>query len=245
MSYVPGSTCEPEVATHLSSLGVEPDIYAFRWLTTLLAREFDLADTILLWDKFFADPHRFQFTLHCCVAMIRLQRQELLSGDFGDCLSLLQDYPPVDIDTLIQEAVNIRKEAKRKNAGEQRRTPDAVRSQEKRTQDAHRNDWNAAKSALTDALQNLKLKRNARAEVSSGRWDERRSSPFDHQEDVELPVQRVSKDRVVHPAKRAANLMSRAIDRTFKSREIPQDQELKEMSSRKSNDSSDEDVPLD
>lgn len=57
---------------------VLPQYYAFRWLTTLMAREFVLPDVQRLWDSLFADEHRFQLLVFCGVAMISLSKDYLL-----------------------------------------------------------------------------------------------------------------------------------------------------------------------
>ena len=99
---------EPQVAQHLSQQGIEPAFYAFRWLTALLAREFELPGTLRVWDTLFADPRRFSFLFFCCVAMVRLQRSALLAGDFVACLELLQNYPHTSIDAVLHEAQGIK-----------------------------------------------------------------------------------------------------------------------------------------
>jgi hypothetical protein len=57
---------------------VLPQYYAFRWLTTLMAREFVLPDVQRLWDSLFADEQRFQLLVFCGVAMISLSKEYLL-----------------------------------------------------------------------------------------------------------------------------------------------------------------------
>lgn len=211
-------------------MGVEPDIYAFRWLTTLLAREFDMADTIQLWDRFFADPDRFQFTLHCCVGMMRMHRDELLQGDFGDCINLLQEFPPVDIHTLIETAVDIRNEAKRKMSFQKNKAAGG-KTQERRAQDALKNQWNVSKSAIADALKELKRKGKTRNEFSDTGNEpyERQSSFLEHSGNEDSTN---GKHNVVNSAKRAANAVSRAFVQPFKQGNSPgnQDQELREIS---------------
>ena len=43
------------VSEKLVSAGVDPQFYALRWCTTLLARVFELPDSIRLWDCLFAE----------------------------------------------------------------------------------------------------------------------------------------------------------------------------------------------
>jgi hypothetical protein len=104
---------EPGVAAHLAGMGLDPYFYVFRWLTTMLSREFPLPDVLSLWDRMLADPHRFAFLLHLCVGMVRLQRPAIMAADFGSCMRLLQSYPPADVLALTRAAFEIRAEDER------------------------------------------------------------------------------------------------------------------------------------
>ena len=50
---------DPELREHLETLQLEPSFYALRWITTLLSREFNLPDTIRVWDSLFSDTSRY------------------------------------------------------------------------------------------------------------------------------------------------------------------------------------------
>jgi GTPase-activating protein len=93
---------DPQVRSHLDDCGIDPGFYSIRWLTTLLSREFLLADTIRLWDSMFASTHKDNFMRYVCVCMVMIIREELLEGDFGTCLKLLQSYPPTDVEKLLE-----------------------------------------------------------------------------------------------------------------------------------------------
>jgi len=103
-----------------------------------MSQEFKLPEVIQLWDFFFADPNRFEFLHFFCCAMLVFVRDELLRGDFGANLSLLQvrssnfffffvvtifglkcfiiifyfppvqNYPIPDIDQVIQKAFELK-----------------------------------------------------------------------------------------------------------------------------------------
>ncbi|RYE97798.1 MAG: hypothetical protein EOO41_03100, partial [Methanobacteriota archaeon] len=92
---------DPELAGHLQSMGIDHQFYAFRWLTTLLSREFDLDFAIKLWDSLFADQERFNFLLYYCVAMMQLQRTELLTSDFSGVMRVLQQYPDLKVELTV------------------------------------------------------------------------------------------------------------------------------------------------
>jgi len=95
-------THDPEVFEHLKEVGIDASFFAIRWLTTLLSREFLLPDTIRLWDSMFASTHKENFLRYACGTMVMMIRDDLLKGDFGKCLRLLQSYPPGDVDAILE-----------------------------------------------------------------------------------------------------------------------------------------------
>ncbi|XP_050683759.1 TBC1 domain family member 13 isoform X2 [Leptidea sinapis] len=86
---------------------LKPQYYSFRWLTLLLSQEFSLPDVERIWDSLFADPHRFDFLINICCAMILLVRENILSGDFASNVKLLQKYPPMEVTSILNKAANI------------------------------------------------------------------------------------------------------------------------------------------
>ncbi|GLC38907.1 hypothetical protein PLESTB_000460300 [Pleodorina starrii] len=87
---------------------VDPQFYAFRWLTLLLSQEFAFPDTLRIWDTILSDPHgRMDCLLRICVAMILNVGPILRQGDFTVILKTLQRYPPVDVNVLLQRAAEM------------------------------------------------------------------------------------------------------------------------------------------
>jgi len=101
-------TADPLVWKQLTSLQINPHFFALRWVTTLLSRELMLPDTVRLWDSVFSDPTRFDFLLSACVAMIVLQRDNLLNTDFAGVIQILQKYPATDVVQILDAAHQIR-----------------------------------------------------------------------------------------------------------------------------------------
>lgn len=101
-----------ELWRHLEgSLGLPPYLYGFRWVTTLLVREFPFPDVIGLWDGLLSDPLRMAFLLHTCTAMLRLLRAQLLGCDMPGAMRLLRgEYPDCDMRALRAEALAVRAE---------------------------------------------------------------------------------------------------------------------------------------
>ncbi|XP_061372983.1 uncharacterized protein LOC133315393 isoform X2 [Gastrolobium bilobum] len=87
---------------------VNPQFYAFRWITLLLTQEFNFADSLHIWDTLLGDPEGPQTLLRVCCAMLILIRKRLLAGDFTSNLKLLQNYPTTNISHLLYVANKFR-----------------------------------------------------------------------------------------------------------------------------------------
>lgn len=90
------------------NLALDPRYFALRWFTTLLCREFDLPDTIRLWDSLFAARDRSTFLVFLFVTLLLAQRETLLEGDFASNLQLLQAYPPTDVPEILAQSEALR-----------------------------------------------------------------------------------------------------------------------------------------
>ncbi|KAF9137358.1 hypothetical protein BGX30_010308 [Mortierella sp. GBA39] len=97
---------------NLEDKGIAPEYYSFRWLTVLCTQEFEVPDVWRIWDSVLADTggveKDYDFLLDFGCAMVCHLRSELLDGDFADNVKLLQNYPPVDIQPILQLATVIR-----------------------------------------------------------------------------------------------------------------------------------------
>ncbi|KAL5542648.1 hypothetical protein UlMin_010358 [Ulmus minor] len=101
---------DEELWRHLEiTTKVNPQFYAFRWITLLLTQEFNFADSLHIWDTLLSDPEGPQETLlRVCCAMLILIRRRLLAGDFTSNLKLLQKYPPTNISHMLYVANKLR-----------------------------------------------------------------------------------------------------------------------------------------
>ena len=97
---------EPELYHLLYQIqAIKPHYYAFRWITLLLSQEFPLPEVLRIWDFLFADPHRFNFLICVCCAMLSIVKHELMSGDFACNMKLLQNFPDrIEVRNVIAKA---------------------------------------------------------------------------------------------------------------------------------------------
>lgn len=101
---------DEELWRHLEvTTKVNPQFYAFRWISLLLMREFNLIECLRIWDVLLSDPEGPQETLlRICCAMLLLVRRRLLAGDFITNLKLLQNFPNTNISHILHIADKLR-----------------------------------------------------------------------------------------------------------------------------------------
>ncbi|PTB67452.1 RabGAP/TBC [Trichoderma citrinoviride] len=103
---------DPELAAHLTSIEILPQIFLIRWIRLLFSREFPFNQFLVLWDTIFAvDPSLDLIDLICCAMLLRI-RWQLLESEYSLCLQLLLKYPPPDQlhgpQTFVDDALYLR-----------------------------------------------------------------------------------------------------------------------------------------
>ncbi|KAI9467727.1 MAG: hypothetical protein EXX96DRAFT_598186 [Benjaminiella poitrasii] len=97
---------DPELSSHLDTIGFMPDLYAIPWFLTLFTHVFPLDKIYHLWDKLLVGPSTLP--LFAGIAILKQIRDTLLSYEFNDCIVLFSDsFPKVDIEKCVQSALNM------------------------------------------------------------------------------------------------------------------------------------------
>lgn len=81
---------EPHAYHSIEMNQVNHQFYSLRWFMLLLCQEFDIDNSVRLWDTLLADPKRFDFTNFVCVALVSFVRDDIIDGDFACCMENLQ-----------------------------------------------------------------------------------------------------------------------------------------------------------
>jgi len=81
---------EPHAFHTIESNQVNHQFYSLRWFMLLLCQEFNMKDSIRMWDTLLSDPQRFNFLNYLCVALVSFVRDEIIDGDFATCMECLQ-----------------------------------------------------------------------------------------------------------------------------------------------------------
>ncbi|KAI9456458.1 RabGAP/TBC [Russula earlei] len=83
---------DPVLWGRMQAEGIEPQIYGIRWLRLLFTREFNMHDTMVLWDGIFAVDPSLEIALWICVAMLIRIRNQLIPSDYSGQLTHLLRY---------------------------------------------------------------------------------------------------------------------------------------------------------
>ncbi|KAL7269782.1 hypothetical protein RUND412_007539 [Rhizina undulata] len=103
---------DPELADHLKTLDVLPQVFLIRWIRLLFGREFPFEELLQVWDALFAEDPNLQLVDLVCVAMLLRVRWPLMEADYSTALSIVLRYPspgaPNLPATLVADAVYLR-----------------------------------------------------------------------------------------------------------------------------------------
>ncbi|PWZ02222.1 hypothetical protein BCV70DRAFT_156991 [Testicularia cyperi] len=111
---------DPALAQHLDALGIEPQIFALRWVRLIFTRECPLDDALVLWDGLFAADASLRLIDYICLAMLVRVRSQILEADYSSALQIVLRYPatsPFRAELLVNQALSIRQEGPSPTAG--------------------------------------------------------------------------------------------------------------------------------
>ncbi|KAK0557267.1 hypothetical protein OC844_005620 [Tilletia horrida] len=98
----------PELHAYFEEEEVDIVGFATRWLQDLLSAEMRIDDVMRLWDAYFAQPDPLELHLYVCVAILMVLKDQLEELDHSECKSMLNALPDLDVELIVNEAINIR-----------------------------------------------------------------------------------------------------------------------------------------
>ncbi|PWO00379.1 hypothetical protein FA09DRAFT_327820 [Tilletiopsis washingtonensis] len=101
-------TTLPDLYAYFEEEEVDVVGFATAWLRHLLAAEMCIDDLLRLWDTYFAIPDPLDLHLYICIAILTNCKDALEELDQSEAKSMLFSLPPLDVDRIINEAMNIR-----------------------------------------------------------------------------------------------------------------------------------------
>lgn len=87
---------DPELAQHLESVDIVPQVFLIRWIRLIFGREYNFEDLLTIWDVIFAEDQTLEIVDHICLTMLLRMRWQLIEADYNSALTLLLKYPIED-----------------------------------------------------------------------------------------------------------------------------------------------------
>lgn len=106
---------DPELFSYFEEEEVDPNSWALSWLKRLLSYELSMENVLRLWDTYLSCPDSLDLHIYICLAILNLNREELMSLEHSELKGSLQHLPHMDVDQLIMEAYNIRQDLLQRN----------------------------------------------------------------------------------------------------------------------------------
>lgn len=101
-----------ELFNHLEALQIAPQIYGIRWMRLLFGREFEFLDLLVIWDAIICDEVSMSLTDYVFASMLVTIREELVNGDYTDCLNNLMRHQFKEVQYVIKLALHLRDPSK-------------------------------------------------------------------------------------------------------------------------------------
>ncbi|EPR78087.1 TBC1 domain family member 13 [Spraguea lophii 42_110] len=105
---------DDELYNKLSDNNILELPFHLRWVTILLAHEFSIDETIILWDRLLADINRFEMVQYCCVGILVLYKNEIMKNTHDKIMEILQDINVDDVLKIFYIGDEIRRKIKSK-----------------------------------------------------------------------------------------------------------------------------------
>lgn len=99
---------DSELFNHLEALQIAPQIYGIRWMRLLFGREFEFLDLLAVWDAVICDKDPMSLVDYVFASMLMTIREELVNGDYTDCLNNLMRHQYKDVPYVIRLALHLR-----------------------------------------------------------------------------------------------------------------------------------------
>lgn len=93
-----------QLYTHLEKYGLDFYMFAYRWFILFFSQEFLMIDILRLWDYIFAKEDKFQNAYYVALAILLMEKDELLVSDLSRMIEILQKLKNLSIEEILGNA---------------------------------------------------------------------------------------------------------------------------------------------
>jgi hypothetical protein len=99
-----------DIYNKLESYNIKMEYFAFKWVTLFFTQDFDMPGILRLWDSLLSDNDLYDFLNMLMLGILRINKKNILNSDFSGIMMKLQNIEEIDVEELIENAIQIRKE---------------------------------------------------------------------------------------------------------------------------------------
>ena len=103
-----------DIYNELEKFNIKMEYFAFKWVTLFFTQDFDMPGILRLWDSLLSDDDLYDFLNMLMLGILRINKKNILNNDFPGIMTNLQNIEEIDVEELIENAIQIRKELNEK-----------------------------------------------------------------------------------------------------------------------------------
>ena len=99
-----------DIYNELEKFNIKMEYFAFKWVTLFFTQDFDMPGILRLWDSLLSDDDLYDFLNMLMLGILRINKKNILNNDFTGIMMYLQNIEEIEVEDLIENAIQIRKE---------------------------------------------------------------------------------------------------------------------------------------
>ena len=99
-----------DIYKDLEKYNIKMEYFAFKWVTLFFTQDFDMPGILRLWDSLLSDDDLYDFLNMLMLGILRINKKNILNNDFPGIMTNLQNIEEIEVEDLIENAIQIRKE---------------------------------------------------------------------------------------------------------------------------------------
>ena len=103
-----------DIYNELEKFNIKMEYFAFKWVTLFFTQDFDMPGILRLWDSLLSDDDLYDFLNMLMLGILRINKKNILNNDFTGIMMYLQNIEEIEVEDLIENAIQIRKELNEK-----------------------------------------------------------------------------------------------------------------------------------
>jgi hypothetical protein len=103
-----------DIYNELEKFNIKMEYFAFKWVTLFFTQDFDMPGILRLWDSLLSDDDLYDFLNMLMLGILRINKKNILNNDFPGIMTNLQNIEEIEVEELIENAIQIRKELNEK-----------------------------------------------------------------------------------------------------------------------------------